>query len=51
MARVILNIDDPDWGFDDVAEELRYVADQIEDTYVSGITPFGDTWELTGLEL
>ena len=45
-----LNINDPSWSFDDVAEELRYIANLIEDAYVSGITPFGNTWELDGIE-
>ena len=46
MARVIINIEDPAWGLDDIAEELREVANSIEDGYSGGLTSFGNGWEL-----
>ena len=48
MARqVIINIDDDDWREEDIAFEIREVANAIE-SYGShgGITSFGNTWSI-----
>lgn len=50
MARVIVNIEDPALGLDDVAEELREVANRIEEGYSGGYTLFGNRWELEDFE-
>lgn len=46
MAHVYLEIEDPEWNTDDVAAELREVANRIEDGYAGGLTFSGNNWEL-----
>lgn len=48
MARqVIINIDDDDWREQDIASEIREVANAIEyNESHGGITGFGNTWSI-----
>ena len=47
MAQVIINIDDPAWSEQDIAEELREVANAIEQNEShGGITFSGNCWNI-----
>ncbi len=49
MAQVVISIDDPAWSELDIAEEVREVANRIEEGYNHGITGFGNCWSIEEL--
>lgn len=44
--RVIINIDEDAWNECDIAEEIREVANRIDEGYTNGLTNFGNCWSI-----
>ena len=49
MMQVVIDIMDDAWGYDDIAEELRDVADLVEDGWCGGTTSFGNNWGIANM--